>query len=78
MVFVYTLSYKIGAILLNIKLDLVKNFSASYMLHKGFHIYLITWFGSLLLAIPISVFFYLIIKSALEKRKHMQKDKESI
>lgn len=68
-VFVYAIAYKIGAILLNAKLNIVNNFTVDYLLHKGFHIYLITWFGSLILALPISVFFYIIVKFALEKRK---------
>jgi hypothetical protein len=42
------------------------------LLHKGFHIYLITWLGSLVLAIPVSIFFYIIVKFALEKHKNAQ------
>jgi len=79
MVFIYTISYKIGAILLHTKANIVKNFSPSYLLHKGLHIYLITWVGSLLIAIPISMLLYLIVKSVLEKREFMKynKDKEA-
>ncbi len=68
-VFVYALSYKIGAILLHIKLDVVNNFSLSFLLHRGFHIYLLTWIGSIVLALPTSIFFYIIVKTALEKHK---------
>jgi hypothetical protein len=71
-VFVYAISYKIGAILLNAKLNVVDNFSVNFLLHKGFHIYLITWLGSLVLAIPVSIFFYIIVKFALEKHKNAQ------
>lgn len=71
-VFVYAISYKIGATILNTKLNVVNNFSVNFLLHKGFHIYLITWFGSLVLAIPVSIFFYIIVKFALEKRKNTQ------
>jgi uncharacterized protein (DUF2062 family) len=77
-VFVYALSYKIGALLLNTKLNVINNFSIDFLLHKGLHIYLITWFGSIIIAIPVSVFFYFIVKFVLEKRKKIKNEVNEI